>query len=306
MQDKRMGRLTLMTRFLYILLLSFLPLHTICAKDGNQRYKIAACDWMMLKRQKIGEFQLAKQIGADGIEMDMGGLGNRDTFDNKLHQVYFQKQFRRTADSLGMKVPSVAMSGFFAQSFVAKNNYKVLIEDCLATMRIMGAKVAFLPLGGCGTGWHKDGAERTELVRRLHESGEMAKAENVVIGIRTALDAKEDIRLLDEVKSDGIKIYYNFQDATDNKRDVCKELKMLGKERICQIHSSNTDSVTLDKDKRIDLQKVKKTLDKMGWGGWLVIERSRDVSRVKDVKYNYGTNVRYLKQIFKNGNTIIN
>ena len=35
---------------------------------------------MMLKRQKIGSFQLMKELGGDGIEMDMGGLGKRDTF----------------------------------------------------------------------------------------------------------------------------------------------------------------------------------------------------------------------------------
>lgn len=44
--------------------------------EGKQCYKIAACDWMMLKRQKIGSFQLMKELGGDGIEMDMGGLGN--------------------------------------------------------------------------------------------------------------------------------------------------------------------------------------------------------------------------------------
>ena len=31
--------------------------------EGKQRYKIAACDWMMLKRQKIGSFQLMKELG---------------------------------------------------------------------------------------------------------------------------------------------------------------------------------------------------------------------------------------------------
>lgn len=36
--------------------------------EGKQRYKIAACDWMMLKRQKIGSFQLMKELGGDGIE----------------------------------------------------------------------------------------------------------------------------------------------------------------------------------------------------------------------------------------------
>ena len=40
-----------------------------------QRYHVAACDWMMLKRQKLGEFALARQLGADGVEMDMGPLG---------------------------------------------------------------------------------------------------------------------------------------------------------------------------------------------------------------------------------------
>ena len=49
-----------------------------------QQYKVGVCDWMILKRQKLGEFDLAKQIGSDGIEMDMGGLGQREMFDNKM------------------------------------------------------------------------------------------------------------------------------------------------------------------------------------------------------------------------------
>ena len=52
--------------------------------DIDQRYRIAVCDWMILKRQKIGAFQLAKELGSDGLELDMGSLGKRDSFDNKL------------------------------------------------------------------------------------------------------------------------------------------------------------------------------------------------------------------------------
>ena len=48
------------------------------------QYRIAVCDWMILKRQKLSAFALAKEIGADGVEVDMGGLGTRETFDNKL------------------------------------------------------------------------------------------------------------------------------------------------------------------------------------------------------------------------------
>ena len=280
-----------------IVVLVALPLG-MCAQQ-QQQYRVAACDWMMLKRQKLGEFQLAKDINADGVEVDMGPLGKRVLFDNKLREPAFQQLFRRTADSLGIAVPSIAMSGFFAQSFLERENYKDLIVDCLNTMDVMGARVAFLPLGGSGNEWKQPGEARQEMVRRLHEVGEMAFARDKVIAIRTQQDARADLVLLKEVNSKGIKIYYNLQDAVDQGLCPCKELKTLGAENIAQIHASLTDSVTLDKDPRIDLHKVKKTLDKMKWSGWLVVERSRNANDVRNVRGNFGTNVAYLKEIFQ-------
>jgi sugar phosphate isomerase/epimerase len=270
----------------------------VCAQQ-QQQYRVAACDWMMLKRQKLGEFQLAKDINADGVEVDMGPLGKRILFDNKLREPAFQQLFRRTADSLGIAVPSIAMSGFFAQSFLERENYKDLIVDCLNTMDVMSAQVAFLPLGGSGNDWKQSGETRQEMVRRLHEVGEMAFARDKVIAIRTQQDARADLVLLKEVNSKGIKIYYNLQDAVDQGLCPCKELKTLGAENIAQIHASLTDSVTLDKDPRIDLHKVKKTLDKMKWSGWLVVERSRNAQDIRNVRGNFGTNVAYLKEIFQ-------
>lgn len=287
-------------RLLSLLLLALLVFPAYLGiSAGENRYKVAACDWMMLKRQKLGSFKLMHELGGDGVEMDMGGLGVRDTFDNKFHHRHFRKLFRETADSLGVLVPSVAMSGFYGQSFLTHHNYKALVEDCLSTMRVMDSKVAYLPLGGIKEDWTKPGPARDELVKRLHVAGVMAEADGLVIGIRTPLDAKENIRLLKEIDSPGIKIYYSFQTALDNHRDIISELKTLGKDRICQIHASNTDGVTLDRDTALDMPKIKETLDKMGWGGWLVVERSRDVKEVRNVKKNFGTNIRYLKEVFQ-------
>ena len=269
---------------------------------GGERYRVAACDWMMLKRQKLGEFQLAREIGADGVEMDMGPLGQRVLFDNKLRDEHFQQLFRHTADSLGIKVPSLAMSGFFAQNFLKRDNYRDLIDDCLKSMAVMGATVAFLPLGGSGHEWKEKGEARSELVRRLHEVGEMARLAGKVIAIRTQTDARANIKLLKEVNSEGIKIYYNLQDAVDLGLDPAKELKKLGRKRVAQIHASLTDSVTLDEDPRIDMYRVKEVLDKMNWSGWLVVERSRNAKDVRNVKGNYGRNVAYLKKIFQKEN----
>ena len=186
---------------------------------AQKRYQIGVCDWMVLKRQKLGEFKLARELGCDGLEMDMGGLGKRDSFDNKIRQPEMARLFRHTADSLEIKVGAVAMSGFYGQSFAAKQSWKWLVEDCLNTMQMMQAKVAFLPLGGCGKDWTEKNAIRKEIVFRLHEAGEMAAKRGMVIGIDTPLDAKENKKLLKEIDSPGIKIFYKFQTAVENKRD---------------------------------------------------------------------------------------
>lgn len=287
-------------RLLSLLLLALLVFPAYLGiSAGENRYKVAACDWMMLKRQKLGSFKLMHELGGDGVEMDVGGLGARDTFDNKFHHRHFRKLFRETADSLGVLVPSVAMSGFYGQSFLTHHNYKALVEDCLSTMRVMGSKVAYLPLGGIKEDWTKPGPARRELVKRLHVAGVMAEADGLVIGIRTPLDAKENIRLLKEIDSPAVKIYYSFQTALDNHRDIISELRTLGKDRICQIHASNTDGVTLDRDTALDMPRIKETLDRMGWSGWLVVERSRDTTEVRNVRKNFDTNIRYLKEVFQ-------
>ena len=296
-----MNKKKLFQHILWILIVAecFPVLAVSAPKQKEQRYKIAVCDWMILKRQKIGSFQLVHELKGDGVELDMGSLGKREMFDNKLREPHFQQLFRETAQNYNLEVSSIAMSGFYGQSFLDRTNYKELVRDCLDAMKVMDVKVAFLPLGGVKAGWQDTPELRTALVKRLKEVGDMAASEGVVIGIETQLEAKEEVKLLKEINSPGIKIYFKFQNALENGRDLCKELKTLGKKRICQIHCTDTDGVTLPFNERLDMNRVKKTLDKMGWRGWLVVERSRDKDDVRNVKKNYGTNIKYLKKVFQ-------
>jgi len=272
---------------------------TASAADAS-RYRVGVCDWMILKRQKLSAFQLAKDIGADGVEVDMGGLGDRSTFDNKLDDPVVRDRFLGKARELGLGISSIAMSGFYAQSFAEREGVDSMVQDAIDTAKAMGVSVLFLPLGVQG-----DLVKRPELrpvvIERLKAAGRQAEAAGVVIGIETALDAAGESALLDEIGSPAVKSYFNLANALQNGRDVCAELKTLGKDRVVQIHASNRDGVWLQNDPQVDLPKVKATLDQMGWSGWLVIERSRDETRTgaKDVTFNYGSNAAYLKRVFQ-------
>jgi len=272
-------------------------LATRAATSAPPRYKIAVCDWMILKRQKLGAFPLTKEIGADGVEVDMGSLGERATFDNALAKPEVRAQFLAEARRLNLEISSLAMSGFYAQAFAGRE-VEPMVQDCIDTMTALGVKVAFLPLGvRSDLGQHPE--LRPAVVARLKAIAPRAEKAGVVIGIETALDAAGESKLLDDIGSPAIRSYFNFSNALQNGRDLHNELRTLGQERICQIHCTDQDGVWLQNDPKIDLRKVKDTLDAMGWSGWLVIERSRDARDPRNVKKNFGANAAYLKSIFQ-------
>lgn len=264
---------------------------------ASQRYKIAVCDWMILKRQKLGAFQLAREIGADGVEVDMGSLGDRETFDNALAKPEVRQQFLDESRRLGLEICSLAMSGFYAQSFAERPTVPRMMQDCIDTMTAMNVKVAFLPLGVRGD-LVRHPELRPAIVERLRAAGKKAEQAGVVIGIETALDAAGEVQLLEEIGSPAVKSYFNFANALQNHRDLHAELRRLGQDRICQIHCTNQDGVWLENDRQLDLPRVKRTLDDLGWSGWLVIERSRDANDARNVKRNFGANAAYLKKVF--------
>jgi sugar phosphate isomerase/epimerase len=268
--------------------------------SSEHRYNIGVCDWMILKRQRLGAFPLAKEIGADGVEVDMGSLGQRETFENALADPETRRRFLDTAQELGLEICSIAMSAFYAQSFAERPTVPRMLQDCIDTMQAMGVKLAFLPLGVRG-----DLVQRPQLrpaiVERLQAIVPEAERAGVTIGIETALDAAGEVKLLEDIGSPSVKTYFNFASALQAGRDLHAELRTLGVDQICQIHCTDQDGVWLENNPRIDLPKVKRTLDEMDWKGWLVMERSRDARDSGNVRRNFGANAKYLKSIFQAG-----
>lgn len=262
---------------------------------GN--YKIAVCDWMLLKRQDIEAIQLASKIGADGIELDIGGLGHGQDFKNKLINPIICQQFIDEAKLLGIQFCSLAMSAFYAQSFSDRDNSVSLVFECIDTMQNMNIKIGFLPLG-----IHDDLIKYPEkiktIVKKLKLIAKYAEKADVIIGVETTLSAFDQIKFFDMISSPNIKCYYNFENSVKYHRNVCEEIEILGKDRVCQIHCTDKDGVLLKDDPFLDMKKIKHTLDKINWKGWLVIERSRD-PRFNDIYKSYLENVNYLKSIFQ-------
>ena len=268
------------------------------AMAQKSKYKIGLIDLMLLKRQKLGAIPLSAELGADGLEVDMGGLGDRPTFESQLSNDSTRQTFLRTAKENNVEIFCLAMTGFYAQSFCERESYLKPIEDCIATMKAMNVKLGFLPLG-VRCDMKLNPSVRPAVVSRLKEIGALAQKAGVTIAVETSLSATEEVAFLKEIGSPAIKISFNFSNPLKEGRDLYKEIEILGKKNIALIHATNKDSVWLQNDPQIDMYKAKKTLDKIGYTGWLAIERSRDATQARNVKFNYGANVAYLKKVFQ-------
>src|SRR6476659_2271287 len=99
-------------RAILISLILLLPFFSL--SQTNHRYKIGFIDLILLKRQKLGAIPLTRQIGADGLEVDMGGLGTRPTFDNQLLIDSVRQKFLTIAKEQHVEIFSIAMTGYYA------------------------------------------------------------------------------------------------------------------------------------------------------------------------------------------------
>ncbi|MGB7160403.1 MAG: TIM barrel protein [Tepidisphaeraceae bacterium] len=270
---------------------------TTSAAKVAHRYKVAASDWMMLKRQTPGALTRAKECDLDGVEVDMGPLGNRPDFENKLRDDDFRTKYLAQAKELDLAISSLAMSAFYGQPVADHPKAEQFCNDWIALMPQIGTKVGFLPVI-----FKKEDEQATavaKVVALMRKVAPTAQSAGVIIGLNTPLDAAGNVRLLDDIGSPAVRIAYNCGEAIDAKRDVYAELQALGKDRIAQIIPTLSDGVWLQNDARLDVPKLKQLLDEMGWSGWLVLQRSRDAAKARDVKYNFGANGKYVKSIFQ-------
>jgi len=123
-----------------------------------------------------------------------------------------------------------------------------------------------------------------------------AEKENVVLGIESYLSADVLIRIMDNVGSSHVKVYYDFRNSADAGYDVIKELKQLGKERICELHMKENGSLL--RNGSMDWTRICDTLISMDYvgSGWMQIEGARPAN--SDIVESYKDNLAFLKEKF--------
>jgi L-ribulose-5-phosphate 3-epimerase len=95
-----------------------------------------------------------------------------------------------------------------------------------------------------------------------------------------------------------VQVYYDIANSWSNGYDVPGEIRMLGNDRICEIHlkDNGKDVTRFDApNAMIDWPKVSQAIKDIGYDKWFTIEESGRKNRwVEDTQYNVAHAKTYL------------
>jgi L-ribulose-5-phosphate 3-epimerase len=257
----------------------------------KNQLKIGACDWSIGKSSDIGAFGVAKQIGLEGLMVNMGSAA-----DN-LHLRSRELQEKYKAESLrtGIQISSLALGEFNNVAYKSDPRTEEWIWDTVDAASNLDAKLILMAFFSKND-LRNDELGKKEVIRKLKLVAPKAEKLGVILGIESYLSAEEHIDIIEKVGSKNVKVYYDFRNAADAGYDVVKEIKWLGKEIICELHMKENGPL-LGKG-TIDWKKIADTLIAMDYrgNGWMQIEWSSPENA--NIVDSYRHNMKFLKETF--------
>lgn len=257
----------------------------------KRNFKIGACDWSLGKSGDVGAFGIAKEIGLDGIMVNMGSESNQ----LKLRDLSVQQEYLKYSKETGIEISSIAIAELNNIPYKSDPRTEQWVWDSVDVAKNLSVPVVLLAFFG-NNDLRNDAKGKQEVVRRLKRVAPHAEKKDIILGIESYLSADEQIDIIDQVGSKNIKVYYDFCNVTDAGLDTVKEFKKLGKERICELHMKENGFLLGSgvNDWKAIGQAIHETNYK--GDGWMQIEGAipKGADRVK----SYQQNFQFLKNIF--------
>jgi sugar phosphate isomerase/epimerase len=265
------------------------PCLSAMAGDPERRFPIAACDWSLGRAGSPAALELASQIGLDGVEVSFGKPVV--PFDLRLEEN--RRKYQQTARTCQVEIASLGMATLNQVPYASEPQAESWVQDSVDVLAQLGVKVALLAFFGAGDILEKPRLQ-AEVIRRLKRVAPRAERAGVVLGIESWLNADQHVRILDAVGSPAVQVYYDVANMHKQGYDICREIRQLSRERICQIHCKENGSLLGQGP--IDFVQVKRALDDIGYADWLVIESA--MGQGMTVLESYRHNQKYLRSVF--------
>ena len=257
------------------------------AKVSPAGFKIGVCDWTIKKASDPASLEVAKRIGLDGVQVDLGrGQDDLALFDPDL-----QKKFIEARRTQQIEIASLALGVLNSIPYKSDPRAEVWVEKSIDVCRALGVNIVLLAFFSKGD-LRNDKQGTDVVVERFKKVAPKAEDAGVTLGIESWLSAEQHMEIIDRVGSPAVKVYYDVGNSNKAGYDIYSEIRKLGK-LICEFHAKDYDD--LYGKGSIDFERVRAAMDDIGYRGWFVMEGTKMPLGVEEsCRYD----AEYLRTIF--------
>jgi sugar phosphate isomerase/epimerase len=234
------------------------------AKTKPGGFRLGVCDWTIGKRCDPAALALAKQLGLDGVQVDLGPPA--DVL--QLQAPELQEKYRDAVKTTGVEVASLAIASLNEAPYESDPRAERWVADSIDVCKALGTRVVLLAFFGKGD-FRNDAEGVDAVVQKLKQIAPKAEKSQVILGVESQLSARQHMEILDRVGSPAVQVYYDVGNSHHEGYDIYQEIRFLG-QHICEFHAKDYDD--LYGKGSINFPEVRRAMDDIGYRGWMQIE----------------------------------
>lgn len=252
--------------------------------------KIGVTDWNLRLRNDPASLELGKRIGFDGVEISFG----RELMNDRLPLTdpEMQRHYLAASRKHGVAIAGTHLGILHSNGLKSDPLGKRWVADAIPVTRKLGTRVILVPFfGNNALRTHQEMDYTAEVLKELAPE---AARHDVVLGLENTNSAEENVRILDRVQSKSVMVYYDVGNSTRNGFDVIKEIRWLGRDRICQFHLK--DNPHFMGEGEIDFPGIAKAIADIGFSGWAMLETSSPTGSIEN---DMRRNLEYTRKLIR-------
>jgi L-ribulose-5-phosphate 3-epimerase len=202
------------------------------ARPAGAKLRIGVTDWNLKLGAMPEAVSLAAKLGFDGVQISFG----RKLVDDKLplDNPEMIARYLRLADELRCPIDGTCVDRLHDNGLKSDPKAPQWVLDSIRLTKALKTSVLLLPFFGRWALQTRDEMDYTgDALRALGPEAEKA---GVILGLENTISAEDNVRIMERARSKNVLVYYDVGNSTKAGFDVVKEIRWLGKDRICQFH----------------------------------------------------------------------
>jgi L-ribulose-5-phosphate 3-epimerase len=199
---------------------------------GRQKLRIGVTDWNLNLGADPGAVPLAARLGFDGVQISFG----RKISDNIMpaDNPDVIARYLQLSKENGILIDGTCVDRLHDNGLKSDKLAPKWVLDSIRLTKALHTRVLLVPFFGR---WAlKTQAEMDYTADALRDLGPEAEKANVILGLEDTISAEDNVRIMDRSRSKNVLVYYDVGNSTVAGFDIVKEIRWLGKDRICQFH----------------------------------------------------------------------